>query len=202
MAEYEETITESILLDDTGSFFDWGHWWDQYREKIVRRFIVTLHGNTDLVLPVSSITFRMRHNEPSYLSVTVPGRQYAEAITLGTFWAIIVEAVYCVADVEALREEIIHVNYEEIRADYGPFSSSLTLVGHKTRGYSEGERWEPRGVSYKCLSEEGKWRIRCDFDPYARPGKTLTNSGVVWFTADMVECHISPNSCWMDVSER
>jgi hypothetical protein len=202
--EFELDNDSGVAIGDSVDAFNWGRWHRENASQLTRLFYFTLTGDpdgeSDAIIPISSFSFRRRNDEPSYLSVVVPGFDYAGVINDRLNGEMVLEIVYEILGSEALREEVIRVDFEEIRTDEGTRSKSITLAGHRTEAWA-GQICEPKGVSYKSLSASGKWTVRSDLEPYVRPGDTIRIDGVDLFEAGMVSAYASPGRGAMEITE-
>ncbi len=168
--------------------------------RITYRCLLTgaADGLSDQVLPISSFQGRFRSGDPSFLSVVVPGLDYAEAINARSNGDLIVFMVKTYPAGASIAEAICTVDLEDIRLDEGTSSQSITLAGHRT------ESWPAKsislsGVSYRCVTN-GKFRCRCVPDLYVRPGDTVEVNGDT-FTADLITWTVGAGIESMEVSE-
>jgi len=168
-------------------------------ENSVLVYFFTLTGSPDIEIPISSFQGRLRSGEESYLSVVIPGMDYAGEIADRANGQMVIEAAYNVAGVPRKRSEIIRVNLETIRIDDGPINKSITLTGYRQETYT------PKSVDltnqiYKNL-DSGKLRYRfAEPDLTLNPGDTVT-IGYDSFTADVISYYVGPGTCQMEVSE-
>lgn len=155
-----------------------------------------------ITLPMSSFQGRFKSGDPSFLSVVVPGDDYATDISNRIDTVNPPElAVYMrktFPDGNAITEKIMGVDLEDITIDEGSSSYSITLSGHRTTTYS-GKAVTLTGASYKNVTG-GKTRYRCSPDLYLRPGDTVTVNGDT-FTADNISIAMSAESQTMEVAE-
>lgn len=159
-------------------------------------------GYSTLTIPISSFQGRFKSGDPSYLSVVVPGDDYATDISNRADPVNPPElAVYMrktFPDGNAITEKIMGVDLEDVAIDEGSTSYSITLSGHRTTTYSA-KAITLAGASYKNLTG-GKTRYRCAPDLYLRPGDTVTVNGDT-FVADNISIAISVESQTMEVAE-
>lgn len=155
-----------------------------------------------ITLPMSSFQGRFKSGDPSYLSVVIPGDDYATAISVRDDPDYPPElSVYMVktfADGNIISEKLMTVDLEDVKTDEGSQSTSITLEGHRTTTYSA-KAVSLTGSSYKSIAD-GKTRYRCAPDLYLRPGDTVTVNGDT-FTADNISIAISVDSQTMEVTE-
>lgn len=125
----------------------------------------------DITLPMSSFQGRMRDGSPSYLACYIPNATaYADAIAARTNGDIVIQKGYRYQDGTTQLEEIARVDFESMRIDQGSGSASVTLVGHRTTSATTSKIVTVQGVSYYCLQEDGKRRIRATLDLFLRVG--------------------------------
>lgn len=157
-------------------------------------------GMANIELPIATLQSRLRQGDPSYIAVTVPGMDYAAAITARSNGEIVIYKSIVYRGVEYQREELARVTLEAIRTDEGGKSKTITLSGHKNNTYSA-KSVSLAGVTYKSLQESGKLSFRCaEPDLYLRPGDTC-NYGDDSFVTGLVQYTISPKSQSMTVTE-
>jgi hypothetical protein len=201
--EASEILNDATGIADAMSVFNWQQWLEQYGDNVVTRYYFTLTGDadgvSDAVIPISSFSYRRRNGGSSYLSVVIPSMEYSTIVTARANGDMKLEVAYLFAGIEVLREEIITVDLESIRTDEGARSESISLSGHRTEAFG-GQICTPRGINYRS-NTDGKWLLRCQPDPYLRPGDTIRVNGVDLFTADNVSAYVSGNSVSMEVSE-
>jgi hypothetical protein len=201
--EASRSLTDGTGIADAMSVFNWQQWLEQYDGQVVTRYYFTLtgaaDGEVDAVIPISSFSCRRRNGDESYLSVVIPSLDYSTYVTDRPNGDMRLEVAYLFGGVEVLREEIITVDLETVRTDEGAVNQSITLTGHREESFG-GQVCTPRGINYRS-STGGKWLLRCQPDPYLRPGDTIRVDGVDLFTADYVSSWVSGNSVSMEVSE-
>jgi hypothetical protein len=168
--------------------------------QITYRCVLTgaADGLSDQVLHISSFQGRFRSGDPSFLSVVVPGLDYAEAINARSNGSLIVFMVKTYPAGDSIAEAICAVDLEDIRLDEGTSSASITLSGHRTESWPA-KSISLKGVSYRCVTN-GKFRCRCVPDLYIRPGDTVNVNGDS-FTANLITWTVGAGIESMEVSE-
>ncbi|MBN1664832.1 MAG: DUF2341 domain-containing protein [Deltaproteobacteria bacterium] len=155
-------------------------------------------GLDDLLLPISSFQARLKSGDPSFMSVVVPGTDYASDITVRANGDLTTYIVKSVGE-SRVREKIMTVDLEDIRLDKGSDSQSITLSGHRTHTY------ETKTVNFDSIFYEaqysGKRRYRLPPDLYLRPGDTAVVNGEP-VTVDMITWAVSPLSFMMEIAEQ
>jgi len=160
----------------------------------------TLTGTTDIILPISSMQARYRNGEASYLSVVVPnGTDYADEITARSSGAIILERGVKFFDGTQQLVEIMRVDLEDIRDDWGGSNRSVTLVGHRTTTNTSPKTIELEGVTY-LASGTGKKRLRAGMNLNLRPGDTATY-GAISIVVDNIVYTADPSGETMEITE-
>jgi hypothetical protein len=130
-------------------------------------------SRSDITIPISSFSARVKADNPSYLSVVIPDLEnQAAAINARPNGELVIEMVYEIDGRDAFRWEIVRVDLEEIRTDEGPRSQSITLSGHKTNNYTP-KNIELATANYRNV-DEGWLRFRAAIDPLVKPGDTVT----------------------------
>jgi hypothetical protein len=168
----------------------------------VRRYYFVLTGSadglSDVTIPISSFQSRWKSGDPSFLSVVIPGVEYASQISARSNGDLVIRMAYAVSGVVQIAEEILRVDLENIRIDRGSQAKSIVLDGHRTVDY-ESKNVSLSGASYRCL-DKGKLRYRCTPDIYLRPGDVVT-VGDDTFTVGDITMAISADSETMEVQE-
>lgn len=148
-----------------------------------------IDGVKDIIIPISSFQSRIKSGDPTYLSVVIPGIEYASAINERLNGDLIVRMGYQDGDEILLTEVLSRVLFENITIYEGAVSKSITLDGHKT------ETWMPKTVSLENASyrnfSKGKLRYRCKPDLYLRPGD-VANINDDSFTVESITYFVSP----------
>ena len=157
-----------------------------------------IDGVEDIIIPISSFQSRIKSGDPTYLSVVIPGIEYASAINERLNGDLIVRMGYQDGDEILLTEVLSRVLFENITIYEGAVSKSITLDGHKT------ETWMPKTVnlenaSYRNFSK-GKLRYRCKPDLYLRPGD-VANINDDSFTVESITYSVSPMLETYEVAE-
>jgi hypothetical protein len=154
---------------------NWSEFLRENQFDYVIRYFCTLTGapddTTDIEIPIQQFQARKRDGEQTFLSINIPGFDYAEQIADRANGQLIIEMAYYVGGVEQLREEILRVDLENIRTDEGPVNRSITLTGHRTESFGNqiATLYDP---IYKYTSE-GIRRFRFAIpDPFLNPGDT------------------------------
>jgi hypothetical protein len=156
-------------------------------------------GLSDIVIPMESFQARHRSGDPTYLSVVIPGLDYASAIAARPNGEMIIHMSKAMGGVIYHTEEIIRVELETIRTDEGSINESITLDGHKTTTYTA-KTVTLEGGSYHSVND-GKKLYRCATpNIYLRPGDTATYDGDS-FTVGLITYYVSVDQQSMEVSE-
>jgi len=145
--------------------------------KKIYRCILTGAENEldDLIMPMSGFSATVRDGDPSYLQCTIPaGSDYLDAVLLRTDGDIVVKCGYVMADGTEYLEEIVRVNYENMRVERAVPEDKMTISGTKTRTLNQSKEWTLQGTSYYTINEEGKRRVRGTLDFNLRCGDILT----------------------------
>jgi len=193
----------NIEISDSIDCLNWSEWLRENEHISVKRFYFTLtgaaDGETDIIIPISSFQARKRDGEPTYLSVTIPGMDYAGQIADRSNGQMIVEMAYFINGVEQIREEIIRVNLETIRIDQGARNRSINLSGHRSESF-DGRVKDLSNPNYK-YTINGKIRYRFpQVDPYLNPGD-LCRVGTDEFLVNYITYSITANYRQMEVYE-
>lgn len=157
---------------------------------------------SEIILPMSSFQGRFKSGDPSFLSVIVPGGDYALAISDRNDPddppELSVYMVKTFINGNVISERLMAVDLEDVRVYEGATNTSIELEGHRTVTYSP-KAVTLSGASYKNYSA-GKLRYRCEPDLYLRPGDVVTVDGET-FTADNISIAMAVNAQTMEVAE-
>jgi hypothetical protein len=155
-----------------------------------------------ITLPMSSFQGRFKSGDPSFLSVVIPGDDYATAISnrhdpdnppeLSVYMVKTCIGGYIIS------EQLMAVDLEDVKTYEGGTNISIELEGHRTNTYSA-KPVSLTGASYKNMTG-GKLRYRCQPDLFLRPGDTVTVNGDT-FTADSISIAMAVDSQTMEVAE-
>lgn len=165
-------------------------------------YLCVLTGAPDITLPISSFQGRFKSGDPSFLSVVIPGMEYAGDIAARSTGDIKLYMIKTYPDGNQVAEMIGSVALDDIRTDKGGLNQTITLSGHRTETFTP-KTITLAGASYKMVYG-GLKRYRCQPDLYLRPGDTvIINDGVAddTFTADVISWAISVASELMEVAE-
>jgi len=155
-------------------------------------------GEDDIIIPISSFQCRIKNDEPTYLSVVIPGIDYLSSINARLNGNLILRLGYKEGSEILISEIVANVLFENIRYDEGATNKSITLDGHIT------ETWFPKaitlnGVSYKNLNN-GLLRVRAKPNLYLRPGDTVTADGEI-FEVSSISFSVATNQETYEVAE-
>jgi|GEM_PF-4584000 len=173
----------------------------------VVRFLCILtgaeNGLSDLSIPVSSFSCRVRNGSPSYLSVVTPGLSLAGDIADREDGRFLLYLQW--DDGTHVHDWLLcETDLDEIPApDQGARNRSITLVGHKTHVFS------PKALTLTNAQYMGgstaAARLRFPIlDPNVRPGDTLTFDGddyVVGVVAYSASANRSTIQAAMEITE-
>lgn len=201
---HEEEITEGLGLGAEAEAFNFGAWLRANKDLCTIRYIFTLtgtaDGKVDIELPIQSFQSRWRSGNPTYLQVVIPAiTAYASYVNDRPNGELKIDMAYFYKGVEALREQLLLVDMEEIRLDQGFRSESITLVGHKTETYTA-KTVALTGVTYR-YEAGGYVKLRTAVpNLYLRPGDTVIYD-TDEFVADLITLWIDQRQTMMEVSE-
>jgi hypothetical protein len=167
-----------------------------------RIYLFTLTGEADgvddIIIPIRSFQSRIKSGDPTYLSVVIPGTEYASAINDRLNGDLVIYMGYQDEDEILLTEIVSRVLFENITIYEGTTNKSITLDGHKT------ETWMPKTVSLEDASyynlTKGKLRYRCKPDLYLRPSDTA-NINDDSFTVESITYSVSAELETYEVAE-
>lgn len=155
-------------------------------------------GVDDIVIPIKSFQSRLKSGDPTYLSVVIPGTNYASEINLRLNGDLVVRMGYLSNNEIILSEIISIVDFENIIIYDGTINKTITLDGHRTETFTPKEI-NLTGSSYKNITA-GKSRYRCTPNLYVRPGDTV-NIDDDSFTIENITYSVSPELETFEVSE-
>ncbi len=157
-------------------------------------------GLADLVLPISSFHARIRTGEPSFCEVIVPDvDRFLDPILLRPNGEIVVFKGNVFLSGIVNYVEIARVDFTDIAYDKGPSSSSISLSGHKETINDIPKIVSLQGVQVESLQKNGKYRVRCGVDFFARPGDTI-----LWddksIIVDLLSISVNKNIARMEIT--
>lgn len=141
-----------------------------FRDRNFRITYVCTLG--DLTIPITSFQARFKSGDPSFLSVVVPGLDYADDIVSRAGDLLRVYMVKTYKDGNVTREMLGEVTQDALRLDQGARNQSITLDGYGTYTH-EAKAVTLTSPQYKAVYG-GKTRYRCAPDFTAKPGDTAT----------------------------
>lgn len=159
---------------------------------------------TDLVLPISNFSARLKSGTPSYMEVTVPNAlDYIDGIAARPNGDIVVYHGLQEDGAAIDWNEIARVNFELAPYDKGAESKTVRISGYKQTTYSSPSTVALTGVSGESLQSDGKMRVRAQVDYVVRPADTVTwNSGTDSMVAGMITLTVSAEGQQtMDITE-
>jgi hypothetical protein len=156
-------------------------------------------GLADIIIPIESFQARHRSGDPTYLSVVIPGIDYATAIAARPNGEMVIRMSKAMRGVIYHTEEILRVALESVRVDEGSSNKSITLDGHTTKTYTA-KTVALEGVTYYSVNG-GRKLYRCATpNIYLRPGDTAAY-GTDSFTVGLITYYVSTMQQSMEVSE-
>jgi hypothetical protein len=201
---YYTGLDEDLGLSDVETPFNWTEWLSTYQQLAITRFYFTLtgaaDGKTDVIIPISSVSCRLRSGDPTYLSVVIPYTStYAGYINDRPNGDMRLDMGYEVDGEVVLQETVCTVDLETVAIDYGARNKSITLTGHRTVTYAP-KVVDLANVNY-YRQYDGNYTYRCaTVDLYLKPGDTARYSSHS-ITVGRISWVISPTSQSMEVSE-
>jgi len=196
--------TEAAAISDAMDGWVYTKWLAQNASKIKTYYQARLFGGlvyTDLVLPIRSFQARLCSGRPSYLSVVVPGLEYAEEIADRNDLVMVVDKIAVQNGVTVLREALAIVYLEGVRTDEGVRSASITLEGHITLTHEQ--KFLPlQNVQYISM-DGGRHTVRCaQPDWFLKPGHYAMYRGS-YILIDSISMYVGIEdgaiTAWMEV---
>lgn len=168
-------IDESISIGDSISAFNWSAWFAQNKARAIPRYFCTITGaadnTTDIEVKISNFQARKRTDNPTYLSVVLPGFENAQEITDRSNGEIVVSLGYEIAGSIQFLEEILRVAIDDIRTDEGAKNRSITLSGYKTESFQNQLITLEKSI-YRSIQSGNILHRFGHIDPYLNPGDT------------------------------
>jgi len=157
-------------------------------EKYTLLYTLTITGDTDIDIPISSFQCRLRSGEQSYLSVVIPGLDYASVISDRPDGQLVINAIYFNDGVPRKGAEIARVNIDSVRIDEGSINKSITITGYRQEAYNA-ETHVLANYTYMCL-KDGKYRYRFPQpELQLKPGHTVIVNGIS-FIANVISYYV------------
>jgi len=149
--------------------------------------VINADGYDPVTLPISSWQARFRTDDAeSYVSIVVPGIEYADIITDRDAGTITIYKGYKFLDTnEEFLTEIIEADIDSVSDGEGPRSASITITAYTTLVESP-KSVTIDGLFYRATNPDGtiRWRTKLwiDIDSesgdfFIKPGDTLTYDG-------------------------
>jgi DNA-binding beta-propeller fold protein YncE len=171
-------------------------------ERFIFRAYLTLPGEPNLELPISSFQARNRLTTRNYLAVVVPDPlPYIDAIAERRDGRLVVKNGFAKADGTEVLAEIASGVFSDFRYDLGPFNGSATLVGYDYRNPLAPITRKMRGISFRGMNNSGARRFRCEPDMYLQPGDTADLGDDETMIVDQVAFTVNANQATMEISE-
>ena len=171
----EREFDSTVGFHSAITFFNYSEWLSKNREKIVRRYTLTLtgtpDGKEDVLLPMENFQARLQLDLPTYLAVSIPSMDYADAISERPNGEMIVHMVYVVDGKPVLSEPIVRTDVRTVTISEGARSQSIQLAGYRNATYTP-KQVELKGVIYRRTDENGISLQLGYPDLYLRPGDT------------------------------
>jgi len=166
-------------------------------------YIFTLTGDadstTDIEIPIKSFQSRLKHGEPSYLSINTSEFDYVDDIIDRSNGDLVIETAYKKGGVFLRREEIARATLEDIRIDEGARNKTITLSGHKTQTFTSKTVNVQISPTYYG-SYGGKVHYRFAQALEVNPGDTV-NIGVDSFIIGSISHIVGTTSQTMELAE-
>ena len=112
----------------------------------------------------------------------------------------VIHAGYRYSDGTYQTVEIARVTLRNVRLDYGPKSSTISLDGIATRTNASPKTVRLTGASYRSVADTGRVRYRCTMDFSVRPGDTVTVEGETFVVGEL-SYQVNADSAQMEVAE-
>ena len=194
---------EGVQVADAITAFNWSVWFAANKDKAISRYFLTLTGEadatTDFLIPTSNFQARKRTGNPTYISATIPGYNYAQEISDRANGEIIISIGYEIDGVVELEEEILRASLEEIRPDDGGINRAITLSGNKTQSFINQTATIENPIYRSIQSGNIVYRF-AHIDPWINPGDTCI-VGEDSFTVDYIIYMVNSYQTVMEIRE-
>jgi hypothetical protein len=163
----------------------------------------TADGTTDVVLPVSSISIRLRNGEPTYCGVVVPNVGNNETyINDRLNGQLVIYRGFEYTDGGQSVAEICRVDLEATPYDQGVRKSSFQLSGHITVSNGAPSTFDIRPIQTMSVQSDGARRVRSQPQFFLRSGDTVIYGDAgESFTAGLITISVDTNLDRMEVTE-
>ena len=160
-------------------------------------------GTTDVVLPVSSISIRLRNGEPTYCGVVVPNVGNNETyINDRLNGQLVIYRGFEYTDGGQSVAEICRVDLEATPYDQGVRKSSFQLSGHITVSNGAPSTFDIRPIQTMSVQSDGARRVRSQPQFFLRSGDTVIYGDAgESFTAGLITISVDTNLDRMEVTE-
>lgn len=160
----------------------------------------TPDGLSDITLPMSSFSARIRTETPTYCGVIVPNAiLYTDSISARPNGQLVVKFY---TSGQSGYYEVVRVDLESIAYDTGVKNSSLSLSGHITKTYSDPKTVDMTGLIFQeSLQANGLMRIKTSVNFLINPGDTVEwNNGSSSIVAGLITINVG-KTAYMDITE-
>ena len=158
-------------------------------------------GLDDIELPISSFQSRLRDGTPTYLGVQVPNAVlYEPYVSDRPNGELVVSKGIKYVSGEINYSELVRVDLESVADNTGPKNSTMSLSGHSTTSNPGAKTVTISGIQTTALQADGKRRIRCDVDFFAKPGDTVEWGVAESMIAGLITITVG-KLAYMDITE-
>ncbi|MFC1887013.1 hypothetical protein ACFLZM_08145 [Thermodesulfobacteriota bacterium] len=171
------------------------------KELYIPFYSFTLTGQPNIEIPISSFQARYSDSGAGFLSVVIPGVDYADEITARAdggklqVFKNYYDSTGAVSKSEMIAEAVL----DDLRLDEGTRKKSITLSGHKDT-VSGGAAITLSGVVDRKENDGLITLVFAEPDLYLRPGDVLTAGDDV-ITVDKIRYSVNPSYQSMEVDE-
>jgi len=203
IAETSRDNQSTAGISSSFDCFNWTEFLRLYGDQAVKRYFFTLTGMEDglenVVIPIATIQTRIRNQEPTFLSVSIPGLEHADEISARSSGQMVIDMAYFVSGVEMHREEIVRANLETIDIHEGGTNGSVVLSGHKTIDWGAPKTVSLSGVTYR-RTINGTTRLRTAIpDLYLKPGDQASYDEDT-ITVEQISIFVGPSMSSMEIA--
>lgn len=203
--QYSTGFQAGIGLNDSSNGENAGNLLFEIPANVTYKFYLTLTGANDSlsdyeITQLKTIQLRMKSgSESSYLGVTSIYSGVAQtAIDLRKNGTLILEMASYYEGVQLLRENLMEVDFADVRYDIGSSSRSITINGYKALSYDNDVVFLDN-VIHKKTSQDGRVSYRfARPNFYVRPGYKVVH-GLENFIVDEVAFYVGNSNFHMDL---
>ncbi len=131
-------------------------------ENSVLYYVLVITGgdsHEDIEVPFITCQARRRNGEPTYVSVSIPGLNFAPEINDRADNKFQVYMGYKVDSDNLVRELLLEASLDQINLYKGPLNQSIVLIGYETTSYEQQEISLKKPTYYSLVSGVKRYRF-------------------------------------------